>query len=203
MHVQFVVEYKDKNTGKWTTNTFPMFKNWDYFTKNKSKGISPTNLPYKMMPTLLEHKHVIATLAPGIVRGIPLATTDMFLPDDMDPLTPKFLDMDSNLHGTLFISDLEKFAEDGNLKKECITETVYTTQELKDRYNKEKILPDPCYKFTYGEYNQEVTVRTSLSQVSGQISYLCLILPEDLKETMSSLVEDVMTDVRLLYTVTL
>ena len=44
MHVQFVVEYKDKNTGKWTTNTFPMFKNWDYFTKNKSKGISPTNL---------------------------------------------------------------------------------------------------------------------------------------------------------------
>ena len=203
MHVQFVVEYKDKNTGKWTTNTFPMFKNWDYFTKNKSKGISPTNLPYKMMPTLLEHKHVIATLAPGIVRGIPLSTTDMFLPSDMDPLSPKFLDMESHLHGTLFIEDLETYAENGNLEKECITETVYTTKELAEKYKKTKELPDPCYKFTYGEYNQEITVRTSLSKISGQSIHLYKILPEDLKQGMVSLVHDFMTDVRLLYTVTL
>ena len=202
MHVQFVVEYKDKNTGKWTTNTFPTFKNWDYFTKNKSKGISPTNLPYKMMPTLLEHKHVIATLAPGIERGIPLATTDMFLPSDMDPLSPKFLDMESHLHGTLFIEDLETYAENGNLDRDIITETVYTTKELAEKYKKTKELPDPCYKFTYGEYNQEVEFSTSLSKISGQSLYLYKILPEDLKETMSSLVDNVMTDVRLLYTVT-
>ena len=203
MHVQFIVEYKDKNTGKWTTNTFPLFRNLKYFLDgNKNKGRSPTNLPYKMMPTLLEHKYVIATLAPGIVRGIPLSTTDMFLPSDMDPLSPKFLDMESHLHGTLFIEDLETYAENGNLDRDIITETVYTTKELAEKYKKTKELPDPCYKFTYGEYNQEVEVSTSLSKISGQSIYLYKILPEDLKETMSSLVDNVMTDVRLLYTVT-
>ena len=203
MHVQFVVEYKDKNTGKWTLNTYPLFKNLKYFLDgNKNKGISPTNLPYKMMPTLLEHKHVIATLAPGIVRGIPLATTDMFLPSDMDPLSRKFLDMDSHLHGTLFIEDLEDYVKNGNLEKEYITETVYTSKELVDQYNKTKELPDPCYRFTYKEFNQEITVRTSLSKISGQSIYLYQVLPEDIKEGMVSLVHDFMTDVRLLYTVT-
>ena len=203
MHVQFVVEYKDKNTGKWTTNTFPLFRNLKYFLDgNKNKGISPTNLPYKMMPTLLEHKYVIATLAPGIVRGIPLATTDMFLPNDMDSLSYKFLDMESPLHGTLYIEDLEAYAENGNLDKDVITETVYTSKELADRYKKTKELPDPCYRFTYGEYNQEVKVSTSLSRTSGQSLYLYKVLPEDLKEGMVSLVTNFMTDVRLLYSVT-
>ena len=198
MRALFAVEYY--RNGEWVLNTYPVFKNWQYWIHTSGVPVSIENLPYKPMPSLLDDRWVLASMVPRVDKRVPQSTSCYSLPEDMDPLSMTFLDKNAKYQGTLYLKDFEKYNEE-ILSHHKVKMTVYTSKELVEKYKEDGELPTTCFEFTSGKYNQPVEVRVDLSRLSGQLLYMYQILPEDLRRVFATEIKDPYTDVRVLFTV--
>lgn len=197
----FAVETRTSE-GDWVFNTFPVFKNWQYFIHTKNLPVTVDNLPYRMMPSLLDDKWVLQSLYPDRSNKVPLSTDNLSLPDDMDPMSRRFLDDHAKFYGVLTIPELDDFREH-ILKISKIKLQVYTTKENVIKYKETQELPKPCFEHTSSnsKFNHPVDIRMDMTMLSGQLLYLYEVVPKELSTVFYSMVKDPNKDVRLIYSV--
>ena len=134
MRALFAVEYY--RNGEWVLNTYPVFKNWQYWIHTSGVPVSIENLPYKPMPSLLDDRWVLASMVPRVDKRVPQSTSCYSLPEDMDPLSMTFLDKNAKYQGTLYLKDFEKYNEE-ILSHHKVKMTVYTSKELVEKYKED------------------------------------------------------------------
>ena len=191
----FVMEYRDKKDGIWRLNTLPLFPNIKY---NKEVNISAGNLPFTMFPQIPFNKYMAATLAP-INKQIEVSTPDLSFPEDMDPLSQKFLDMDAEYCGTINPHQMKRFKYEDII----VGMDVFVTPEDARAYRLENKIPDKGYLTSRGvpsDYKL-IYVYYPLSKLTGTVEYFYTKVEKTLTTSYNRYVKDPFTDTRLIYTV--